>query len=159
MRIRNPDFRPLKIRVFIYHFMARKKGIKLIFPLFFCVGSGIRDLRSEIRDLEKTSRIRNTKYLVANATILDILFHRLVPVLRRVHFTYRVILLWGSHGGVDVKCVLFVWSCIDVIVVRVKVSRGIIPFALMWIDSADQPPNEAVCMDKSYLFPNNPARQ
>jgi hypothetical protein len=61
---------------------------------------------------------------------------------------------WGLHGGVDMK-----WS---VIVVRVKVSRGIEPFFPMEIDIADtsQPPNvEMICMDKSHLLPNNPARQ
>ncbi len=53
------------------------------------------------------------------------------------------------------------WSCIDVIVVRVKVSRRIVSFSPMGIDSADtsQPPNEEICMEKSHLLPNNPARQ
>ncbi len=37
---------------------------------------------------------------MANATLIDFLFHRLV--LRRVHFTYSN-LAWGLHGGVDVK--------------------------------------------------------
>ncbi len=43
-------------------------------------------------------------------------------------------------------------SCIDVIVVRVKVSSGIKPFFPMKIDSADisQPPNGEICMDKSH---------
>jgi hypothetical protein len=47
------------------------------------------------------------------------------------------------------------------IVVRVKVSRGIEPFSPKGIDSADtsQPPNREICMDKSHLLPNNPARQ
>jgi hypothetical protein len=47
------------------------------------------------------------------------------------------------------------------IVVRVKVSRGIVTFSLMGIDSADtnQPSNGEICMDKSHLLPNNPARQ
>jgi hypothetical protein len=47
-----------------------------------------------------------------------------------------------------------------VIVVRVKVSRGIVPFSLMGIDSVDtnQPSNGEICMDKSHLLPNNPAR-
>ncbi len=51
--------------------------------------------------------------------------------------------------------------CIDVIVVRVKVSRGIEPFSPMEIDSEDTslPPNGEICMDKSHLLPNNPARQ
>ncbi len=46
-------------------------------------------------------------------------------------------------------------------VVRVKVSRVIVPFSPMGIDSADnsQPPNVEICMDKSHLLPNNPARQ
>jgi hypothetical protein len=43
---------------------------------------------------------------------------------------------WESHGGVDVKVCLF-WSCIDVIVVRGKVSRGIVAFYPMGVDSAD----------------------
>ncbi len=57
--------------------------------------------------------------------------------------------------------VLDFWSCIDVIVVRVKVSRGIVSFYPMGIDSADtsQPPNEEICMVKSHLLPNNPAQQ
>ncbi len=46
-------------------------------------------------------------------------------------------------------------------VIRVKVSRGIEPFSPMEIDSADtsQPPNGEICMDKSHILPNNPARQ
>ncbi len=45
------------------------------------------------------------------------------------------------------------WSCIDVIVVRVKVSIGIWPFFPMGIESADtnQPPNGEICMDKSQI--------
>jgi hypothetical protein len=49
---------------------------------------------------------------------------------------------WGLHGGVDGK-----WSggllvkdlqfCIDVIVLRVKVSRGVVPFSPMGIDRAN----------------------
>jgi hypothetical protein len=64
----------------------------------------------------------------------------------------------GVHGGVDVK--LF-WNCIGVILVKVKVSRGTVPFSPMGIDSADtgQPPNGEICMGKSHLLPNNPARQ
>jgi hypothetical protein len=48
-----------------------------------------------------------------------------------------------------------------VIVVRVKVSRGFEPFSPMGIDSADtnQPSNGEICMDKSLLLSNNPARQ
>jgi hypothetical protein len=51
------------------------------------------------------------------------------------------------------------WSCIDVIVVRVKVSRGIVPFSPLVIDSADTSklPNGEIC--KSHLLPNNQARQ
>jgi hypothetical protein len=47
------------------------------------------------------------------------------------------------------------------ILVRVKVSRENVPFSPMGIDSADtnQPSNGEVCMDKSHLLPNNPARQ
>jgi hypothetical protein len=47
------------------------------------------------------------------------------------------------------------------IVVRVKVSRGIEPFSPMGVESADtnQPSNGEICMDKSRLLPNNPARQ
>jgi hypothetical protein len=55
-------------------------------------------------------------------------FHRLI--LTRVHFTYSNF-AWGLHGGVDVcgvEACLF-WICIDVIVVRVKVSRGFEPFS------------------------------
>ncbi len=52
-------------------------------------------------------------------------------------------------------------SFIDVIVVRVKVSRGTEPFSPMEIDSADtsQPPNVEIYMDKSLILPNNPARR
>jgi hypothetical protein len=44
-----------------------------------------------------------------------------------------------------------------VIVVGVKVSRGIVPFSPMGIDSADtnQPSNGEICMDISHLLPNN----
>ncbi len=47
------------------------------------------------------------------------------------------------------------------IVVRVKVSSGFEPFSSMGTDSADtnQQPNGEICMDKSHLLPNNPARQ
>ncbi len=47
------------------------------------------------------------------------------------------------------------------IVVRVKVSRRIVPFSPMGIDSADtnRPSNGEISMDKSHLLPNNPARQ
>jgi hypothetical protein len=53
------------------------------------------------------------------------------------------------------------WSCIDVIVVRVKVSRGIETFSPMGINSADtsQPPNGEIRMDKPHLLSNNPAQQ
>ncbi len=82
------------------------------------------------------------KYSVANATLFYFLFHRLV--LRWVHFTYSNF-AWGLHGGVGVKCsggLLVFWTWIDVIVVRVKVSRGFEPLSPMGIDSADtsQPP-------------------
>ncbi len=46
-------------------------------------------------------------------------------------------------------------SCIDVIVIRVKVSRDNEPFYLVEIDSAEdtsQPPNWEICMDKSHLL-------
>jgi hypothetical protein len=48
-----------------------------------------------------------------------------------------------------------------VIVVRGKVSRGIVPFSPLEIDSADtnQPSNGEIYKDKSHLLPNNPARQ
>ncbi len=68
----------------------------------------------------------------------------------------------GLHGDVDVMWSgsLF-WSCIDVIVGRVKVSRGILPFSPLGIDSADtnHPSNGEICMGKSHLLPKNPARQ
>jgi hypothetical protein len=52
-------------------------------------------------------------------------------------------------------------SCLDVVVVRVKVSKGIEPFSPMEIDSANtsQPPNGEIFMDKSRLLQNNPAPQ
>jgi hypothetical protein len=40
------------------------------------------------------------KYLVANATLFDFLFHRFV--MRRVHFTYSSFVL-RLHGDVDVR--------------------------------------------------------
>jgi hypothetical protein len=45
-------------------------------------------------------------------------------------------------------------SCTDLIAVRVKVSRGIKPFSLIEIDSADtsQPPNGEIHMDESHLL-------
>jgi hypothetical protein len=48
-----------------------------------------------------------------------------------------------------------------VIVVSVKVSRGIEPFSPMEIDSTDtsQPSNGEICMDKSNILSYNPARQ
>jgi hypothetical protein len=83
--------------------------------------------------------------------------------LRRVHI-FHTDFAWGLHGGVDVKWsgVVFVfWSCIDGIVVNVKVSRVLEPFSPMGIYSTDtnQPPNGEICMDKSQLLSNNPARQ
>ncbi len=41
------------------------------------------------------------------------------------------------------------WSCIDVIVIRVKVSRRIVPFSSMGIDSANtnQPSNREICIE------------
>jgi hypothetical protein len=47
--------------------------------------------------------------------------------------------MW-TWGGLE-ACLI--WRCIEVIVVRVKVSRGIVPFSPMGIDSADtnQPSN------------------
>ncbi len=56
-------------------------------------------------------------------------FHRLI--LTRVHFTYSNFAL-GLHGGVDVMWCggsFVFWICIDVTVVRVKVSRGFEPFS------------------------------
>ncbi len=46
-------------------------------------------------------------------------------------------------------------------VFKVKVSRGILSFSPMGIDSADtsQAPKGDICMDKSHLLSNNPARQ
>ncbi len=65
--------------------------------------------------------------------------------------------LW-TFGGLE-ACLFC--SCIDVIVVRVKVSRVLEPLSPMGIDSADtnQPSNGEICMDKSHLLPKNPARQ
>ena len=53
------------------------------------------------------------------------------------------------------------WSCIDVILVRVKVGREIVLFSSRRIDSADtfQPTTGEICMDKSHLLPSNLARQ
>jgi hypothetical protein len=81
-------------------------------------------------------------------------------------FLRTVILLGGCnlHGGVDVRWSggLLFWCCIDVIVVRVKVTRELCHFP-QWesTDSADtsQSANGEICMDKSHLLPNNPAWQ
>jgi hypothetical protein len=75
------------------------------------------------------------KYLVDNATPFLLLFHRLV--LRRVHFTYSTVILLGGCMVVwtwsGLEACLF-WSFIDIIVVRIKVSRGIEPFFPVGID-------------------------
>jgi hypothetical protein len=98
---------------------------------------------------------------VANATLFYFLFHRLVS--RREHFTF-INFAWGLHGGVDVKYIVWrlacSWSCANVIVIRVKVRGGIVPFSLMAIDSTDtsRPPNGEIYKDKSHLLLNNPAR-
>jgi hypothetical protein len=91
--------------------------------------------------------------MVDNAILfLFFLFHRLV--LRQVHFTYSN-LTGGLHGGLE-ACLFR--SCIDVILVRVKVSRGIAPYYPMGINSPDssQPPNGEISLDKSHLLLNNP---
>jgi hypothetical protein len=64
------------------------------------------------------------------------------------------------NSGNGLEACLF-WCFIDMIVVRVKVSRGIVSFSPKGIDSADtcQPPNGVTCMDISHLLANNPARQ
>ncbi len=66
------------------------------------------------------------------------------------------VVVW-TWGGLE-ACLF--WSCIDVIVVRVEVSRGIVPFSLTGIASAytSEPPNVEICMEKSHLLPNNPTR-
>ncbi len=53
------------------------------------------------------------------------------------------------------------WICIDVIVVRVKVNREIVPLPNIGIDSVDtsQQPNGEICMVKSHSLLNNTARQ
>ncbi len=82
--------------------------------------------------------------------------------LRRVQ-QYTVILLGCSMVVRTWSCLedCLIRSCIDVIVVRVKVSRGFEPFSPMEINRAETslPPNGEICMDKSHLLPNNPARQ
>jgi hypothetical protein len=54
------------------------------------------------------------------------------------------------------------WICIDVIVVRVKVSKEIVPLpqwgSIVRCDTSQQP-NGEICMDESLLLPNSPARQ
>ncbi len=78
-------------------------------------------------------------------------------------FLYTVMLIGGclvvwTWRGPE-TCLLKI--CIDVIVVRVKISRGIEPFSSMGIDSADTSllPNEEILIDKSRVHPNYPARQ
>ncbi len=71
---------------------------------------------------------------MANATLLDFLFHRFV--MKRKHFTYSYF-AWGLHGDVDLKWsggLLVFWSFIDAIVVRLKSACAIFP---MGIDSAE----------------------
>ncbi len=64
----------------------------------------------------------------------------------------NVVWAWGG-----LEACLF-WNSIDVIVLRVKVSKGIEPFSPIGMDTS-QPPHWEICMDKSRLLPNNPARQ
>jgi hypothetical protein len=73
---------------------------------------------------------------------------------------------WGLLGGVDVIPVkwsggLLVVICIDVIVVIGLKSAGDLCHSQMGIDSVDtrRQPNGEICLDKSHLLPNNPARQ
>jgi hypothetical protein len=63
------------------------------------------------------------KYLGANATRFDFLFHRLV--LRRVHFTYSNF-VWGLHGGVDVK-----WSR------GLLVFGAVVTYLCLWLKSIE----------------------
>jgi hypothetical protein len=59
------------------------------------------------------------------------LFLRLVPVLRRVQFTYS-----NFAWGYGLEACLFK-SCIAMLAVKVKVSRETVPSSPMGIDSAD----------------------
>ncbi len=59
--------------------------------------------------------------------LCSFLFYVTDWVLIRVHFTYSNFAWWCGRGVVW-RLGLF-WSCIDVIVVRIKVSRGILPFS------------------------------
>ncbi len=87
------------------------------------------------------------------------LFHRLV--MRRVHLSYSI-LLGGSlavwmWGGLEPR--LF-WSALPCLWLGLK-STGDLCHSPMGIDGADtrQQPKGEICMDKSHLLSNNPARQ
>jgi hypothetical protein len=98
---------------------------------------------------------------VANATLLFIFISQIGNETSTFFIQYFA---WGLLGGVDVKGSggLLVLICIDVIVVIGFKSAGdLLCHSPMGIDSADirQQPNGELCMDKSHLLPNNPARQ
>jgi hypothetical protein len=67
------------------------------------------------------------KYLVAYATLFDLLFSQ-ADIDTSTFYICTVILLGGCMSGCGVETSLF-RICIDVIVVRVKVSRGFEPFS------------------------------
>ncbi len=76
---------------------------------------------------------------MADATVL-IFISQIVIEASTVHFTYGNF-AWGLHGGVYVNACFLFCSCMDVIVVRVKVSRGIVPFSPIGIDTVDTKSN------------------
>jgi hypothetical protein len=87
------------------------------------------------------------------------LFHRLV--MRRVHLTYSILLggclaVWTWVG---LEPCLF-WSALTCLWLLLKLA-GDLCHSPMGIDSADtrQQPKGEICMDKSHLLSNNPARQ
>ncbi len=87
------------------------------------------------------------------------LFHRLV--MKRVHLTYSILLggclaVW-TWGGLE-PCLFK--SALTCLWLGLK-SAGDLCHSPMGIDSADtrQQPKGEICMDKSHLLSNNPARQ
>jgi hypothetical protein len=78
-------------------------------------------------------------------------------ILHTVILLEGFMVVWTWSGR---EACLF-WSCIDLIVVKVKVSRANVPFYPIEMDIAHtgQLPNGQICMDEPHLLPNNPARQ
>ncbi len=126
--------------------------------------------RRRIRSINKLIRVGRTEPVVVIRLVITVLnIWWPMPLFLIYYYSqigtvpywdeyilHTVILLGGcmvvwTWSGLE-ACLF--WSCIDVIVVRVKVSRGIEPFSPMGIDSADtsQPPNGAVLWNRNYFL-------